>query len=72
VQNEPAELQILKQTLGAELGTMVYGLNLMASSCAQMAQQVQQQAEKIQQLEAVVPSSESPTENAWTTPPEGP
>lgn len=74
MQPEPQELQILKQVLGPELGPMVFGLNMLAGSCAQLGQQVQAQAEQIQQLQASqqpVPGGEPATPsspNPWTGP----
>jgi hypothetical protein len=69
-QPEPAELQILRQLLGHERGGDVFALYTMASSLAQMGQQVQQQAEHIQQM--MPPTGEqmapAPSANPWTAP----
>ena len=70
-QPEPAELQILRQLLGHERGSDVFALYTMASSLAQMNQQLQHQAEHIQNLMPPAPS-ETPTplhplsENPWS------
>lgn len=69
---EPAELQILRQILGHDLGSLVFALNTLAGSCAQMGQQIAEQAQKIEQLGAPsqAPAMPSPaaSENPWTGP----
>lgn len=68
---ETRELQILKQVLGEHLGTLVHGLNLLAGSVGQMAEQVQEHQQRIAALEAGAPAgtaAPAPTENPWTGP----
>lgn len=69
---EPMEAQILQQLLGPDLGRMVFALNTMAGSVAQMGQQLQQQAEHIQQQAASTTAAATPpattSENPWTGP----
>ena len=70
-QPEPAELQILRQLLGHERGSDVFALYTMASSLAQMNQQLQHQAEHIQNLMPPMQSDAAsampaPSENPWT------
>jgi hypothetical protein len=68
---EPAELQILKQALGDERGQFVFAANLMASSLAQLSQQVREQASQIEQMQqlATEPQTDEAAPagaNPWT------
>lgn len=56
---EPAELQILRQTLGHDLGSMVFTLNMMAGTLAQQGQQLQEQAAQIEQMQQPAPAPEA-------------
>lgn len=73
MQTDPAELQILKQLLGPELGAMTFALNTLAASVAQLGQQVREQADKLDQLAAAAPDEAAPpadSANPWTGPTE--
>lgn len=68
---EPQEMQILKQLLGNDLGAMVFGLNTLAGSCAQLGQEVQRLTEQMQQMQAAqqpIETPPAPSENPWTGP----
>lgn len=77
MQQEPAELQILRQALGHERGGDVFALCMMAQSLAQMSQQVAEQAAalgQVQQQAQQAAPAEAPTpatENHWTGPVNG-
>lgn len=57
---QPPELQILMQLLGPDQGRMVFALNTLAGSCAQMSQQIAEQAERIGHLTPPAAPAEAP------------
>ena len=68
---QPAELQVLVQLLGPDMGRMVHAVATMAASCVQLNQQIQLQAAEIQQLRSAPPppaSAPEPGANPWTEP----
>lgn len=74
---EPLELQILRQTLGHDLGSMVHALGVLAGHAATSGQQLAEQAQQIEQMRGdtdapASPEADPPSENPWTGPADPP
>lgn len=70
MQPEPRELQILRQLLGHERGSDVFGLYTLAATCAQFTEQIAQQQAELARLGSAPSPDAAPAEqqNPWTAP----